>query len=74
MFKLNNKGQSLVMLVIIVPIIILILTLVYDVGSAIYEKNNLAINFYKTEGFNIESKKIDKYTNEKELIMKWTKL
>ena len=40
----------------------------------VYEKNNLAINFYKAEGFNIESKKIDKYTNEKELIMKWTKL
>ena len=45
-----------------------------ELTLSVYEKNNLAINFYKTEGFNIESKKIDKYTNEKELIMKWTKL
>ena len=45
-----------------------------ELTLSVYEKNNLAINFYKAEGFNIESKKIDKYTNEKELIMKWTKL
>lgn len=46
MFKLNNRGQSLVMFVIIIPIILLILTLVYDVGSAIYEKNRLSNTSY----------------------------
>lgn len=46
MFKLNNKGQSLVMFIIIIPIFCLILTLVYDVGSAIYEKNRLSNTSY----------------------------
>ena len=55
MNKLNNKGQSLVMLVIIVPIIILILTLVYDVGSAIYEKNNLANTSYMVIDYGLDN-------------------
>ena len=46
MFKLDNKGQSLVMFIVIIPIFVLILTLVYDVGSAIYEKNRLSNTSY----------------------------
>ena len=42
MFKLNNKGQSLAMFVVIIPIFALLLTLIYDVSSAIYEKNRLS--------------------------------
>lgn len=42
MLKLNNKGQTLVMFVLIVPIFLLIITLVYDVASAIYEKDRLS--------------------------------
>lgn len=42
MLKLNNKGQSLVMFVLIVPIFLLIITLVYDAASAIYEKDRLS--------------------------------
>ena len=51
MLKINNKGQSLVMFVLIIPIFLLILTLVYDVGNAINEKdilsntNNLTIEY-----------------------------
>ena len=55
MFKLNNKGQSLVMFVIIVPILILILTLVYDVGSAIYEKNNLSNTSYMVIDYGLDN-------------------
>ena len=40
MFRLNNRGQSLVMFVVIIPIFLLIITLIYDVGNAIYEKNS----------------------------------
>ena len=47
MLKINNKGQSLVMFVII-PIFLLILTLVYDVGNAIYEKDRLSNTNYLT--------------------------
>lgn len=38
MLKINNKGQSLVMLVLIIPTFLLILTLVYDVGVMQYMK------------------------------------
>ena len=50
MLKINNKGQSLVMFVLIIPIFLLILTLVYDVGNAIYEKDRLSnINYLTIE-------------------------
>ena len=48
MMKINNKGQSLVMFVLIIPIFLLILTLVYDVGNAIYEKDRLSNTNYLT--------------------------
>lgn len=48
MLKLNNKGQSLVMFVLIIPIFLLILTLIYDVGNAIYEKDRLSNTNYLT--------------------------
>lgn len=48
MLKINNNGQSLVMFVLIIPIFLLILTLVYDVGNAIYEKDRLSNTNYLT--------------------------
>ena len=48
MLKINNKGQSLVMFVLIIPIFLLILTHVYDVGNAIYEKDRLSNTNYLT--------------------------
>lgn len=48
MLNINNKGQSLVMFVLIIPIFLLILTLVYDVGNAIYEKDRLSNTNYLT--------------------------
>ena len=48
MLKINNKGQSLVMFILIIPIFLLILTLVYDVGNAIYEKDRLSNTNYLT--------------------------
>lgn len=48
MLKINNKGQSLVMFVLIIPTFLLILTLVYDVGNAIYEKDRLSNTNYLT--------------------------
>ena len=55
MFKLNNKGQSLVMFIIIIPIFCLILTLVYDVGSAIYEKNRLSNTSYMVIEYGLDN-------------------
>lgn len=55
MFRLNNKGQSLVMFVIIIPIFALLITLVYDVGSAIYEKNSLSNTCYMVIEYGLDN-------------------
>ena len=55
MFKLNNKGQSLVMFIIIIPIFLLVFTLVYDVGSAIYEKNRLSNTNYMVVDYGLDN-------------------
>ena len=55
MLKINNKGQSLVMFVLIIPIFLLILTLVYDVGNAIYEKDRLSNTNYLTIEFGLNN-------------------
>lgn len=70
MFKLNNKGQSLVMFIIIIPIFCLILTLVYDVGSAIYEKNRLSNTSYMVIDYGLDN--LDSINESKliELVMK----
>ena len=44
--KLNNKGQSLVIFILIIPIILLLFVLIYDVADAIYEKNRLSNTSY----------------------------
>lgn len=50
MTKLNNKGQSLVLFVLLLPIMILVLILVIDVGNAISHKQELDnINYLAIE-------------------------
>lgn len=41
MMKLNNKGQSLVLFIVIVPILLGIMALVIDVGNALSKKNEI---------------------------------
>lgn len=41
MIRLNNKGQSLVLFVLIIPVILLILVLIVDMGNAMVKKNEL---------------------------------
>lgn len=65
MFKINNKGQSLVMFIVIMPIFLLLITLVYDVGSAIYEKNSLSNTSYMVIDYGLDN--IDD-VNETELM------
>lgn len=69
MFKLNNRGQSLVMFVIIIPMFLLIITLVYDVGNAIYEKNRIENVVYMTIDYGLDN--VDKVSKNDltELIM-----
>ena len=55
MFRLNNKGQSLVMFIILIPIFLLIITLVYDVGNALYEKNRLSNTSYMVIEYGLDN-------------------
>ncbi len=55
MLKLNNKGQTLVLFVILIPVFILLLTLVYDVGNAIYEKNRLSNTSYVVISYGLDN-------------------
>lgn len=55
MMNLNNKGQSLVMFIVIIPILVIILTFVYDIGSAIYEKNSLSNTNYMVMDYGLSN-------------------
>lgn len=61
MTKLNNKGQSLVMFILILPIILLVFTLVFDVGNAIISRQELDNINYLTIEYGLE------HINEEEL-------
>ena len=62
MFKLNNKGQSLVMFVVVIPIFLFLITLVYDVGRAVYEKNSLSNTSYMVIDYGLDN--IDSVSEE----------
>ena len=55
MFNLNNKGQSLSMFIILIPIFVIVITLVFDVGSAIYEKNKLSNVCYMVVDYGLDN-------------------
>ena len=41
MLKLNNKGQSLVLFIVLLPILLLVIVLVVDVGTIMTSKQDL---------------------------------
>lgn len=55
MCRLNNKGQALVMFIIIIPIFILIFTLIFDVGTAINEKNSVSNISYMVVDYGLDN-------------------
>ena len=54
MFNLNNKGQSLVLFVILFPIFILVMAMVYDIGNFYYEKERLDNVNYMTIEYGLD--------------------
>lgn len=58
MMRLNNKGQSLVLFIVILPIILFMLVLVYDIGNAIYEKNRLSNVNYMVTSYALDNENI----------------
>ena len=65
MIRLNNKGQSLVMFIIFMPVLLLMLTLVYDIGNGLYEKEKISNVNYMTVSYGLDN--IDK-VEEQDLI------
>jgi len=52
---MNNKGQSLVVFIIILPILLIILTLVIDFGFMYIEKRNIDNNCYDAVEYYFEN-------------------
>lgn len=59
---MNRRGQSLVVFVLVIPIIILVLVSVFDVSSALYEKNRLSNTNYLAVDFALDN--IDTISSE----------
>ena len=70
MLRLNNKGQSLVMFIVLIPIVLLVFTIVYDVGNAIYEKERLSNTNYMTIEYALDNINNVNENDLIELIMK----
>lgn len=55
MIKLNNKGQSLVMFVLIIPILFFMLIIVVDIGNIFLEKQELDNLSYLTLDYGLDN-------------------
>ena len=66
MINLNNKGQSLVMFVVVLPILLLIMILVIDVGNVIMQKQELDNVNYITIEYGLDN--IGEVDHEKKLV------
>lgn len=72
MLKLNNKGQSLVLFIMIIPILLLIMVFVYDMGMLLYEKDRLSNTVNMAIDYTLDNKEISD-EEIKELIDRNTK-
>lgn len=52
---MNNKGQTLVTFIIILPILLIILALVVDLGFIYIEKRNIDNNLYDATNYYLEN-------------------
>ncbi len=59
MKSLNNKGQTLVLFVMLLPIMLLVMVLVFDIGKSIVEKQKLNNISFMIVSYGIEHSKDD---------------
>ena len=59
MKRLNNRGQTLVLFVILLPIMLLVMVLVFDIGKSIVEKQKLDNISFMIVSYGIEHSKDD---------------
>lgn len=60
---LNNKGQVLILFVLLIPIFLLILVLVIDIGNAMYQKKELdnICSLASEEALNVDDIKLEEF-------------
>ena len=58
MLKLNNKGQSLVLFIMTIPILLLIMVFVYDMGMLLYEKDRLSNTVNMAIDYTLDNKEV----------------
>lgn len=59
MKSLNNRGQTLVLFVMLLPIMLLVMVLVFDIGKSIVEKQKLDNISFMIVSYGIEHSKDD---------------
>lgn len=52
---MNNKGQTLVIFVILIPILLIMLTLIVDLGFLYIEKRNISNNVYDSVEYYLDN-------------------
>ena len=52
---MNNKGQTLIIFVIILPILLMVLTLIIDLGFLYIEKRNISNNVYDSVEYYLDN-------------------
>lgn len=65
MLKLNNKGQTLVLFVVLLPILLFVIVLVVDIGSIMTSKQDLSNINYMMVDYGLDN--IGKYNLENEI-------
>lgn len=67
----NNKGQALIEFVLILPVLLLIMTCIFDIGSILYQKSNIQndLDVISNYVLNEESENANIYANKKKLIL-----
>ena len=66
---MNNKGQTLVIFVIVLPILLIMFTLIIDLGFLYIEKRNISNNVYDSVEYYLENIDDEEVKNDVEKLL-----
>ena len=66
---MNNKGQTLVIFVIVLPILLIMFTLIIDLGFLYIEKRNISNNVYDSVEYYLENIEAEEVKNDVEKLL-----
>ena len=61
---MNNKGQTLVLFVVIIPIILILFTYIFDIGNLYIEKRKINNTLELALEYQKENKNVESYINK----------